>query len=77
MIVAAIILFAGYQASSYLFPPRPTFVPHADLGDSRVGAAKPLAISLQMDVNPNIADGEFKLDTQGGSFIKSERSSDD
>jgi len=70
-------LFGAYQAASFLFPPRPTFVPHFDPGDSSVGADQPLAINLQVDVDPNVAAGEFRLDTEGGSLIKSERSSDD
>jgi hypothetical protein len=73
VIIAAIILFAGYQAASYIFAPRPTFVPNLDPGKSTVGADKPLGFDLQMDVDPNIAGGEVRLDTRGDSFIKSER----
>jgi PKD repeat protein len=73
VIIAAIILFGGYQAASYMFAPRPTFVPNFDPGKSTVGADKPLGFDLQMDVDPNIAGGEVRLDTQGDSFIKSER----
>jgi len=67
------ILFAGYQAASYLFVPRPTFVPHVDAGQANVGAGS-LAIDLQVDVDPNVAGGEFTLNTEGGSLIKSARS---
>lgn len=70
VIIIAIILFAGYQISSYVFAPRPTFVPHFDPGDAD---ASSLAIDLQMEVDPNVAGGEFRLDTEGGSLIKSER----
>ena len=77
VIIAAIILFAGYQASAYFFAPRPTFVPHVDPGDSKVEAGKPFAIDYRMDLDPNVTGGEAKIDTQGRSFIKSERSSDD
>jgi PKD repeat protein len=73
VIIAAIILFAAYQARSLIFPPRPTFVPHLDPGDSKVGAGKPLAIDLQMDLDPNLAGGEFKVETQGDSLVKSRR----
>jgi len=73
VIIALIILFVVYQASSYVFAPRPTFVPHFDPGKSSVGADKPLGIDLQVDVDPNVAAGEFKLDTLGRSFIESER----
>jgi len=71
LIIIAIILFAGYQAASYLIVPRPTFVPHIDPGDADAGAG--LAIDLQVDVDPNVTGGEFTLNTGGGSLIKSER----
>ena len=70
LIIVAIILFAGYQAASYLIVPRPTFVPHIDPGDANAAS---LAIDLQVDVDPNIAGGEFTVNTGGGSLIKSER----
>lgn len=72
LIIIAIITFAGYQAASYLLVPRPTLVPHIDPGDADVGAGS-LAINLQVDVDPNIAGGEFTVNTGGGSLIKSER----
>jgi hypothetical protein len=72
-IIAAIILFALYQGYSYFYAPRPTFVPHFDPGDSKVGAGKPLSIDLQVDVDPNISAGEVRVDTQGNSLIKSKR----
>src|SRR6185295_1067448 len=62
-IIALIILFALYQAYSYFFVPRPTFVPRFDPGDSKVGAGKPLSIDLQMDLDPNIDAGEVRVDT--------------
>ena len=73
VVIAAIILFAAYQAYSYFFAPRPTFVPHVDPGESSVGADNPLSINLQMDVDPNVNGGEFKIDTEGDSLIKSKR----
>lgn len=73
LIIAAIILFAAYQAYSYFFAPRPTFVPRFDPGDSKVADGKPLSIDVQMDVDPNIRDGDIKVDTQGNSLIKSKR----
>ncbi|HWP53576.1 MAG TPA: PKD domain-containing protein [Pyrinomonadaceae bacterium] len=72
-IIAAIILFAAYQAFSYFFAPRPTFVPHFDPGDSKVAAGKPLSIDLQIDVDPNIRDGEVRVETEGKSLIKAKR----
>jgi hypothetical protein len=72
-IIAAIILFAAYQAFSYFFAPRPTFVPHFDPGDSKVATGRPLAIDLQMDVDPNIRDGEVRVETGGKSLIKAKR----
>ena len=73
IIIAAIIAFAAYQLSSYLFSPRPSFVPHFDPGDSKVGGGRPLAIDLQTDVDPNLSGGEFRIDTFGGDLIKSKR----
>jgi len=72
-IIAAIILFAAYQAFSYFFAPRPTFVPHFDPGDSKVAAGKPLSIDLQIDVDPNIRDGAVRVETEGKSLIKAKR----
>jgi hypothetical protein len=66
-------LFAAYQAFSYFFGPRPTFVPHFDPGDSRVAAGRPLSIDLQMDVDPNIRDGEVRVETEGENLIKAKR----
>jgi hypothetical protein len=74
LIIAAIVFFAAYQLSSYLFAPRPTFVPHVDAGDSRVAAGKPLSIASQLDIDPNLRNGEFKIDTQGQNLIRSKRS---
>lgn len=71
LIIIAIILIIGYQVGSYVFAPRPTFVPHFDPGDANAGVG--LAIDLQIEVDPNVAGGEFRLDTQGESLIKSER----
>jgi len=46
---------------------------HVDAGQANVGAGS-LAIDLQVDVDPNVAGGEFTLNTEGGSLIKSARS---
>ncbi|MGZ8847833.1 MAG: PKD domain-containing protein, partial [Pyrinomonadaceae bacterium] len=73
LIILIVLLLAGYQAYSYFFAPRPTFVPHVDTGDANVGADNPLAINMQMDVDPNVAGGEFTIDTEGDSLIKSKR----
>ena len=73
LIIAAIILFVGYQAYSYFFAPRPKFVPRFDPGDSKVAPGKPCSIGLQLDVDPNILDGDVRIDTQGKSLIKSKR----
>jgi hypothetical protein len=73
IVIIAIIAFAAYQVASYLFAPRPTFVPNFDPGDSKVGAGKPFAIALQTDVDPNLSGGEFRVDTHGANLIKSKR----
>jgi hypothetical protein len=72
LIILALVVFSVYKAASMLLVPRPTFVPHIDPGDADVGAGS-LAIDLQVDVDPNVAGGEFTLNTEGGSLIKSAR----
>ena len=57
--------------------PRPTFHPRLDPGVSEVGADKPLAVDLQVELNPDIASGEYGLETNEPSIIKSERKSND
>ena len=72
-----LILLAGYQGWKYLNAPRPTLVPNADPGVSQLGSeGGPLAINFQMELNPNVADSEVTVNTDGGSLIKSERKSD-
>jgi PKD repeat protein len=73
LIILALVVFSVYKAASMLLVPRPTFVPHVDVGEANVGAGS-LAIDLQVDVDPNVAGGEFTLNTEGGSLIKSARS---
>jgi PKD domain-containing protein len=73
IIIAAIILFAAYKAASYIFVPRPTFVPGADPGEASVGGQN-LGFDLQMDVDPNVDGGDFKIQTESDSLIKTERS---
>ena len=73
IIIAAIILFAAYKAASYIFVPRPTFVPRADPGEASVGGQN-LGFDLQMDVDPNVDGGDFKIQTESDSLIKTERS---
>jgi PKD repeat protein len=76
-LLAALILFAGYQGWKYFYAPRPTLVPNIDPGVSALGSeGGPLAINFQMELDPNVNDGNFTVDTKEGSFIKSERKSD-
>ena len=76
-LLIALALFAGYQAWKWLTVPRPTFHPRLDPGVSQVGVEKPLSIDLQLQLSPDIAAGEYGVETNESSFIKSERKSDD
>ena len=76
-LLAALILFAGYQGWKALQAPRPTLAPNVDPGDSKLGHdSGPLGINFQMELNPNVTDGQVAVNTDGGSLIKSERKSD-
>ena len=72
-----LILLAGYEGWKALKAPRPTLVPNLDAGDSQVGSkGGPLGINFQVELNPNVTDGQVAVNTDGGSLIKSERKSD-
>ena len=72
-----LILFAGYQGWKAFHAARPTLVPNLDPGDSQVGSKSgPLGINFQVELNPNVTDGQVAVNTDGGSLIKSERKSD-
>jgi PKD repeat protein len=76
-LLAALILFGVYQGWKALYAPRPTLVPNVDPGVSQLGSeGGPLAINFQMELNPNVTDGQVTVNTDGGSLIKSERKSD-
>jgi PKD repeat protein len=76
-LLVALILFVGYQGWKYFYAPRPTLVPNVDPGSSQLGSeGGPLAINFQMELNPNVTDGQITVNTDGGSLIKSERKSD-
>jgi hypothetical protein len=76
-LLAALILFGGYQGWKYFYAPLPTLVPNIDPGVSALGTeGGPLAINFQMELDPNVNDGNFTVDSKEGSFIKSERKSD-
>jgi hypothetical protein len=76
VLVGALILFGGYQGWKYFFAPTPTLEPHVDPGNAALGTeGGPLGINFQMELDPNVTDGEFKVDTTEGSLIKSERKS--
>jgi hypothetical protein len=77
VLVAALILFGGYQGWKYFFALTPTLDPHVDPGVSALGTeGGPLAINFQMELDPDVTDGQFTVDTNEGSLIKSERKSD-
>jgi PKD repeat protein len=76
-LLAALILFGGYQGWKYFYAPRPTLAPNLDPGVSALDAeGGPLSINFQMELDPNVTDGQFNVDTTEGSFIKSERKGD-
>ena len=76
-LLALLILLALYEGWKALKAPRPTLVPNADPGDSKVGSkGGALGINFQMELNPNVTDGQVAVNTDGGSLIKSERESD-
>jgi hypothetical protein len=77
-LLAALILFVGYQGWKAFYAPRPTLVPKLDPGDSNMGSESgPLGINFQMELNQNVTDGQVAVNTDGGSLIKSERKGDD
>lgn len=76
-LLIALALFAGYQTWKWLAAPRPTFHPRLDPGVSQVGVEKPLSIDFQVQLNPDIAAGEYGIKSNEASFIRSERKSDD
>jgi PKD repeat protein len=76
VLVAALILFGCYQGWKYFFAPTPTLEPHVDPGVAALGTeGGPLAINFQMELDPDVTDGQFTVDTTEGSLIKSERKS--
>jgi len=74
LLIAALLL-AGYQTWKWLTAPRPTFHPRLDPGVSKVETD--LKIEFQIELNPDIAAGDYGVETPAGSIIKSERNSDD
>lgn len=72
-----LVLFGGYQGWKYFYAPRPTLETRPDPGAAAVGTeGGPLGINFQMELDPNVGDGEFSVDTSGKTLIKSERKSD-
>ena len=76
-LLLALILFGLYQGWKYFYAPGPTLVPHLDPGVAALGTeGGPLGINFQMELDPSITDGQYTVDTNEGSFIKSERKGD-
>jgi hypothetical protein len=72
-----LVLFGGYQGWKYFYAPRPTLETRPDPGAAVVGTeGGPLGINFQMELDPNVTDGEFSVDTSEKTLIKSERKSD-
>jgi hypothetical protein len=77
LLLAALVLVGGYQGWKYFYAPRPTLETHPDPGVAGLGTeGGPLGINFQMELDPNVSDGEFSVDTSEGTLIKSERKSD-
>jgi hypothetical protein len=76
LLIALLLIYLGYKAATFFLLPRPKLVPHLDPGVARVDAEKSLSIDLQLALDPNVTGGQYGLDTEGGSLIKSERGSD-
>lgn len=75
LLIALLLILLAYKTATFFLLPRPKFVPHVDSGNSRVAPGKPLAIDLQLDLDPDVTGGQYGLDTGGASLIKSERGS--
>jgi hypothetical protein len=76
LLLAALVLVGGYQGWKYFYAPRPTLEPRPDPGVAALGAeGGPLGINFQMELDPNVSDGEFSIDTNEQTLIKSERKS--
>jgi len=77
LLIILLALFIAYRAVKLLFPPRVTFEPHIDPGVAALSPESgPMSIDFQLQLNPNVAEGEYGLETYEESFIRSERSSD-
>lgn len=62
ILIALIVLFAGYQAFRFLFVPRFTLQAHRDPGESQVDVASgPLSIDFQIDLDPNVGEGGYEI----------------
>jgi len=76
LLLAALLLYGVYQAWKYFYAPRPTLEPHPDPGVAALGTeGGPLSINFQVELDPNVTDGDFTVDPTEGNLIKSERKS--
>ncbi len=73
LIIIALLLLGAYHAAKYLLVPKPTFVPNFDPGHANLGGNKSLGFDFQLDLDPNVGGGESKIETRGGSLIKTTR----
>jgi hypothetical protein len=76
LLLALPLIFVAYKTAMFFLLPRPQLVPNLDPGSSRVAPGKPLSIDLQLELDPDVTGGEYGLQTEKGSLIKSERGSD-
>jgi hypothetical protein len=76
-LLVALILYAGYRGWKYFFAPGVTLEPQIDPGVAGLGTeGGPLSINFQMELDPDVTDGKFSVDTAEGRLIKSERKID-
>jgi len=79
VLLILVIFSAGavgaYKAVKWAFAPRPTFVPHIDLGRAGLaqGSAMPL-IKFELHLDPNAGNGSYEIMKSGPTLIGAERS---
>jgi PKD domain len=76
LLLLALALIATYQAVKMYLASQLTFRPVVDTGVTHFEqGAEPLGINFEMVLSPNVSEGQYGLETDETSFIRSERSS--
>jgi hypothetical protein len=71
LVLAAFVV--SYGAKKWLWPPRPTFHSHLDMGRLLPDDESGLSIEVEFRVNPHSSDIQSQIDTQDMSFVKASR----